>query len=361
MKILHIENGRFFYGGPQQVLYLCSGLNNHGIENILICHPESDLSKIAKRHDLRVIELPCKGDLDLFFAFRLFKVIRNEKPDIIHCHSRRGGDYLGGIVAHCLNIPAILSRRVDSLEFNFMTRLRHALFVKIIAISKNIYNILSLPEKYSHKLVLIRSAVDSQRFLITSKKEDFLKKFDLNLNDFVIVTAGQLIPRKDHQFLITSVANLRKLYPQIKLIVFGRGQLNKELKNQIRELELEDYVVLAGFDIELDNYLSHFDLLVHPANAEGLGVILMKAGAAGLPVVALNTGGISEVIKNGKTGLLAEVGDRYTFENHIGRLICSEALRKEFSLAAKEHIKMEFSLQQMLKKHIQLYESICNE
>ena len=55
MKILHIENGRCFYGGPQQVLYLCSGLNDHGIENILICQPESDLGKIAKDHGIRVI------------------------------------------------------------------------------------------------------------------------------------------------------------------------------------------------------------------------------------------------------------------------------------------------------------------
>ena len=87
----------------------------------------------------------------------------------------------------------------------------------------------------------------------------------------------------------------------------------------------------------------------------------MKAGAAGLPVVAFNTGGIPEVIKNGETGLLAEVGDRYTFERHIDRLISSELLRTKYSLAAKDYIKAEFSLQEMLKKHIQLYESICDE
>jgi glycosyltransferase involved in cell wall biosynthesis len=361
MKILHIETGRFFYGGPQQVLYLCSGLNDHGIENILICQPESDLGKIAKDHGIRVIDLLCKGDLDLSFAFRLFKVICNEKPDIIHCHSRRGGDFFGGLVARCFDIPAILSRRVDSLEFSFLTRVRNAIFVKVIAISKNIYNILSLSALHLDKLVMIRSAVDSQRFLIAVKKEEFLKKFDLNKDDFVLATVGQLIPRKDHQFLIDSMVNLRKSYPQIKLIVFGQGQLNEKLKLQVSELELKDSVILAGFDLELDNYLSHFDILVHPANAEGLGVILMKAGAAGLPVVAFNTGGIPEVIKNGETGLLAEVGDRYTFERHIDRLISSEPLRTKYSLAAKDYIKAEFSLQEMLKKHIQLYESICDE
>jgi glycosyltransferase involved in cell wall biosynthesis len=361
MKILHIETGRFFYGGPQQVLYLCSGLNDHGFENILVCPTKSDLGRIAKDKGIKVIEVKCKGDLDLFFALHLSKIIRNERPDIIHCHSRRGADFLGGMVAYWSGIPAILSRRVDSLESNLINKLRNTLFVKTIAISKNIYNILSLSGIQPDKLILIRSAVDSQRFLKSKTKEEFLDKFNLNANDFVIVSAGQLIPRKGHDFLIKSMVNLRELSPRIKLIIFGQGHLNEKLKKQINKLDLNNCVRLAGFDLELDDYLSHFKLLVHTASTEGLGVILMKASAAGLPVVAFNAGGVSEVIKNGETGLLSDVGDRYTFENNISYFIDDEARRRKHSAAAKSNVKTEFSIQQMLKKHIQLYESIYNE
>ena len=73
MKILHIETGRFFYGGPQQVLYLCSGLNDHGFENILVCPSKSDLGRIAKDKGIKVIEVKCNGDLDLFFALHYQK------------------------------------------------------------------------------------------------------------------------------------------------------------------------------------------------------------------------------------------------------------------------------------------------
>ena len=117
---------------------------------------------------------------------------------------------------------------------------------------------------------------------------------------------------------------------------------------------------MAGFDLELDDYLSHFKLLVHTASSEGLGVILMKASAAGLPVVAFNAGGVSEVIQNGETGLLSDVGDRYTFENNINYFIDDEARRRKYSAAAKRNVKTEFSLQQMVKKHIKLYELIDN-
>ena len=196
MKILHIETGRFFYGGPQQVLYLCSGLKNLGFKNILVCSLESDLGKIAKEQGIRVIEVRCKGDLDIFFALRLSKIINNECPDIIHCHSRRGADFLGGMVAYWYGIPAILSRRVDSLESNLINKLRNILFLKTIAISKNIYNILSLSGIKSDQLSLIRSAVDSTRFMKSKTKEEFLDRFNLNENDFVYHAGTKKIENK---------------------------------------------------------------------------------------------------------------------------------------------------------------------
>lgn len=80
MKILHIETGRFFYGGPQQVLYLCSGLKNLGFKNILVCSLESDLGKIAKEQGIRVIEVRCKGDLDIFLHFVYQKLLIMNVP-----------------------------------------------------------------------------------------------------------------------------------------------------------------------------------------------------------------------------------------------------------------------------------------
>ena len=161
------------------------------------------------------------------------------------------------MVAYWYGIPAILSRRVDSLEFNLITKFRNTLFVKTIAISKNIYNILSLSGTQSDNLILIRSAVDSQQFLKPKTKQEFLDKFNLNANDFVIVSAGQLIPRKGHDFLIKSMVNLRELSPRIKLIIFGQGHLNGKLKRQINKLDLNNCIRLAGYDLELDDFLSH--------------------------------------------------------------------------------------------------------
>ena len=142
MKILHIETGKNFYGGPQQVLYLCESLEMRGLQNTLICPPRSDLGKLAMKKNIRVINLTCRGDFDLIFAYQLYKFLHDYHPDIIHCHSRRGADYITGIIAQHYSIPVVLSRRVDSIESNFFAQWRYNLYDKIIAISKNIYDIL---------------------------------------------------------------------------------------------------------------------------------------------------------------------------------------------------------------------------
>lgn len=361
MKILHIETGKNFYGGPQQVLYLCESLEMQGLQNTLICPPRSDLGKLAMEKNIRVINLICRGDFDLIFAYQLYKFLRNYHPDIIHCHSRRGADYITGIIAQHYSIPVVLSRRVDSMESNFFAQWRYNLYDKIIAISKNIYDILLPLESCSGKLSLIRSAVENQDLLEKISREQFLEKFKLSKDDFIIVSAGQLIKRKQHHLLIEMINNLSKSHPELKLIIMGQGKLNASLRKLVYKNKLKDVVLFGGFDLNLDTYLHHFDLLAHPASKEGLGVILMKAGAVGLPVVAFEVGGVPEVIVNGKTGLLAKTGDQSTFEKNIAYFIENQELKIGYSERAKRWIKDNFSVTDMTDQHIQLYESVLNE
>ncbi|MFQ5610206.1 MAG: glycosyltransferase, partial [Woeseiaceae bacterium] len=106
MKILHVETGRHLYGGPQQVLYLMSALGELGHEGTLVCPPASGIDAAARAQRLHTRNLFCAGDLDLPFAYRLVQYINETKPDIVHCHSRRGADVLGGLAASFADVPA---------------------------------------------------------------------------------------------------------------------------------------------------------------------------------------------------------------------------------------------------------------
>jgi glycosyltransferase involved in cell wall biosynthesis len=361
MKILHVETGRHLYGGAEQVIYLTTGLANTGIDNILVCLPDSDIDIAARRAGVPVINLECAGDHDLGFAFRLRQLCLTEKPDLIHCHSRRGADFLGGLAGAGTAIPAVVSRRVDNAESRLIARLRYRPFCKVIAISDTIGAVLRESGLDEQRLTVIRSAVDSAQFTSSPDCGAFRAGFGLSEADFVMGTIAQLIRRKGHRYLLDAVASLKPSYTNLKVILFGKGRLDTELREQAASHGLGGTVQFAGYRPDLDDYLACFDLLVHPALAEGLGVAPLKAAAAGVPVVGFAAGGLSEAVVDGKTGLLVAPRDSDALGRAIATLIDNPELRTEFGSAGRARMRREFSIEAMVARHVQLYESILND
>ncbi len=360
MKILHVETGRHYLGGPQQVVYLINALRERGHDNTLICPPDSGIDGSARQAGIRVQNLFCAGDLDLPFAYRLSQFLKETCPDIVHCHSRRGADILGGLAASFADIPAVVSRRVDNLEMRLMAALRYKPFARIIAISEAIAAVLRDRDIESDRIAVIRSAVDAQAFAKRPDCAILEREFGVADDMFSIAAAGQLIPRKGHRYLLQAVADLVHSHPPFRLIVFGDGYLNNQLRSQASALGLGDVVQFAGFRDNLDEYIGCFDLFVHPALAEGLGVAAMKAAAAGVPVVGFDAGGLSEAVEQGKTGLLVPPQDVDKLRNAIATMMDDEAMRLRLGAAGKERMQNEFSIDTMADNHVTLYESVLN-
>jgi len=360
VKILHVETGRHFLGGPQQVIYLINALRERGHDNILVCPPESGIDTVARENGIWVQNLFCAGDLDLPFAYRLLQFLKEKKPDIVHCHSRRGADILGGLAASLADVPAVVSRRVDNTEMRVMAAIRYRPFQRVIAISEAIADVLRDRGVEEERLEIIRSAVDVGAFEKSPDCAAVRSGFGLSAEHFVVAAAGQLIPRKGHQFLLQAIADLHGRYPQLRLIIFGDGYLNNQLRAQAASLGLGDIVQFAGFRDDLDSYVSCFDLFAHPALAEGLGVAALKAAAASVPVVGFRAGGMREAVEHEKTGLLVEPEDSDALGAAVARIIDDPELQSQFGVAGKERMQYEFSIATMADKHITLYETVLN-
>lgn len=361
MKVVHVETGRHLYGGAQQVLYLTRGLKSRGIDTVLVCTPDAAIRKRAEAQDVAVRALHCAGDLDLRFAWRLREVLSSENPDIVHCHSRRGADFLGGQAALMAGIPAVVSRRVDHEEIALISALRFRPFRKVIAISENVALALAHSGVHKDRIEVIRSGVDAGALDADPDRAAFRQKFDVTAENLLIASIGQLIPRKGHRHLIDVVAKLRPSYPQLRVIVFGRGSLESELKRRATSLGLDDVFRFAGFREDLDSYLACFDLMVHTAVKEGLGIAMLKAAAAGVPVVAFDNAGATEAVVDGETGLLIAKGDSDALVEAIGGLLDAPDIRRSFGERGRQRMREEFSPQVMVDKHIALYESLLGQ
>ena len=360
MKILHVETGRHLYGGPQQVIYLARALRDMGHDNLIVCPPGSGIDNAAREAGIPVRNLFCAGDLDLPFAYRLAQFIGQSKPDIVHCHSRRGADVLGGLAASFADVPAVVSRRVDNTEMRLVAALRYRPFRKVIAISEAIAAELRDRGVEPERLAIIRSAVDVTRFDKGGDCTGFRKEYGVPDDALLIAAAGQLIPRKGHRYLLQAVAELGTDKTGLRVLIFGEGYLRGQLQAQAEALGIADVVTLAGFREDLDDFVGCFDIFVHPALAEGLGVAALKAAAAGVPVVGFEAGGLREAVVNDETGILVPPEDAGALHRAIARLLADEHLRTRLGRAGKKRMQDDFSIATMAEEHVALYESVID-
>ena len=361
MKIVHVETGRHLYGGPQQVIYLCRGLLGRGIDSVIVCVSGSAIDRLARQYDFPVHNIVCNGDLDLRFAFRLRAYLRQQRPDIVHCHGRRGADFFGGHAASMAGIPAVLSRRVDSHESAFVAARRYSPFRKVIAISQNVAQKLRESGLDSGRVEIIRSAVDTDAFAQPCSRQQFLHEFKLCDDHVVAVIAAQLIKRKGHRFVLQAMPELCSAHPHFRLVLFGKGPLEPELRAQATQLGIADHLQFAGFRDDLDRLLGCADMLIHPAIKEGLGVVMLKAAAAGLPVVAFDVAGAREAVVANQTGLLANNADVSSLLQVITQLVENPQERQKMGVAGQVRMRESFSIDEMINRHVSVYESILND
>jgi len=361
MKVVHVETGRHLYGGAQQVVYLAGGLQRRGIQSTIVCQQGSAISALASHQGLATHHVPCGGDLDIRYLFRLRKYLDAARPDIVHCHSRRGADFLGGRAAQHAKIPAVLSRRVDSRENHYLEKLKFAPYRKIIAISDNVASKLRQSPVAAARVTTIRSAVDADALASAGRRDTLLGEFGVGAHHVVAAIAAQFIQRKGHRFMLQAMPELCRAHPEFRLLLFGEGSLEAQLRNQADQLGVGEHVHFAGFRDNLDQLLGATDLLIHPALQEGLGVVMLKAAAAGLPVVAFDIAGAKEAVVAEHTGLLVTPGDADALLQAVTYLIENPSVRESMGQAGKTRMRESFSIDEMVDKHLTLYESIVKE
>ena len=361
MKILHVETGRYLYGGAQQVAYLVQGLAERGIDNVLVCPPGAAIGAHFSRDRawprVRVLETACNGDLDFGFVRRLRRIIDAEQPQLVHLHSRRGADVLGGIAARRSGVPAVLSRRVDNPEHPMWARWKYARYAKVICISKGIAEVLLAEGVAAERIAVVRSAVDAAPWTQPASRTEFCTEFKVDPDALLVGVAAQLIERKGHRVLLQALRDLPE-HTQLAVLFFGQGPLRSALEQEVRSLGLQQCVRFAGFRQDLARWMGCLDLLVHPAYREGLGVSLLQAAAAGVPIIASRAGGMPEAVGDGENGLLVPPGNAEALALALRRLIADPDLRRQFAAGGIARIAREFSIAAMVEGNLQIYRQL---
>jgi glycosyltransferase involved in cell wall biosynthesis len=160
--------------------------------------------------------------------------------------------------------------------------------------------------------------------------------------------------------LLEAVAALKDRWPQLRVLIMGKGPLATSLAQQIDAMDLKEQVHCVGFLSDIETVLPHLDFLVHPARTEGLGVALLQAASAGLAVIASRAGGMPEAVLHEQTGLLIPPGDAQALVAAMERLLSDPVLIEEYGAAGRRRMAAEFSIAAMAAGNLAVYRQLIS-
>lgn len=352
MRILHLETGRHLYGGPRQVLYLLDALAATGEAGTLVCPEGSAIAKAARAggHDVRT--LPLGGDLDVRTVGRITTLLRTLRPDLVHVHSRRGADFFGGIAARLGRVPAVLTRRVDNADTPVVGTWKYRAYARIVAVSEAVAARLLAEGVPPEQLEVIHSAVRPADCAPAGDRDSFLASFGLPTDALVVAMVAQFIPRKGHARLLDAWPLIREAQPRARLLLLGEGPLLEPLAERVHG---DPTIAFAGFREDAARLIGHCEVLAHPAQTEGLGVAVLEAQAAGVPVVTCAAGGLPEVIEDRVTGRLVDGDDAMQLADAVLALLGDAALRARLGAAGRERVTRRFAVEHMASAYRAVY------
>jgi L-malate glycosyltransferase len=174
----------------------------------------------------------------------------------------------------------------------------------------------------------------------------------------ILLSAGRLVEEKDHFTLLESLRILFDKGHDILLLVVGDGYLRDSICKKIDDLGLNNKVIMVGTRSNIADYLYYSDIFVLSSKSEGLPMVILEAMASGTPVVSTTVGGIPEIIKNEKTGLLVPPQNPVLFASAIERLLIDSELSKQISDEARRLMLEKFDLRRITEEYCQLYKNI---
>jgi L-malate glycosyltransferase len=358
MFSLHIDTQRTWRGGQRQVLLTVLGLRERGHRCVLVAHPEGELAqRAAEGHDL--LKLAHRAEVDLHAGWRLSRIIKELRPDVVHAHDPHAVASASLALAFggtSPTPPLMASRRVAfHLKPHAFSRWKYHQVDCFIAASDSIHSVLLADGIDASKVVTVYEGIDIHRIQAEPPAAIHAELW-LPVNAPIVGATGALTGEKGHRHLVDAASLVVREVPDARFVILGEGDHRAALERQIKDLRLEKHVFLPGFRADVLGFLRSFDLFVMPSISEGLGTSLLDAMAAEKATVATRTGGIPEVVVDGETGLLVPPRDHQALAQAIARLLKDQALRARMGAAGFERVQRVFSADRMVERTLEVYE-----
>jgi len=316
----------------------------------------------------------------------LRRIIRKYKPDIVHTHAAKSGA-LGRLAAYHEKVPIILHtfhghvfhsyfNKIKSWFYIIIERLLAKISTKIIAISP--LQKQELVENYNlckkNKIIVIPLGFDLQNFQknIEEKRRLFRKKYSIKDDEIAVGIIGRLTSIKNHRYFLNMLKLLlEQTNNKIRAFIIGDGEDRAMLESYAKQLDIsyttekdvvhDKELCFTSWEKEIDKVNAGLDIVTLTSLNEGTPVSLIEAQAANNPIVATNVGGISDILIENETGLLADRNDFIDFAKQLKKMIDDKALREHMTQKGFEFVNTKFGYLRLIQDMKGLYNKLMSE
>lgn len=325
MKVMHVLNSRIYSGAEKVVCQIIHAFQ--GEVEMVYCSPESDI--VRKMVEAQgVTYLPMKT----MSVSELSRVIREQKPDLIHAHDMRAGFFSA---LCCGNIPLVSHIHNNAYDARGLSpktvgyllagfRAKHIFWV-----SQSSFDGYAFHKLFARKSSVLYNVIDTDEIYTKLSQ-------DPNTYDYDLIYVGRLTYQKNPQRLLRLCARLKQDKPDLKVAIVGTGELEEELKTLSQELNLEDTVHFLGFQPNPIKMVACSKAMILTSRWEGTPMCALEAMALGTPVVSTPSDGMKDLLTDGVSGYLTESDEQMAkdllkiFAQPEHRQFLAENARKKF-------------------------------
>jgi glycosyltransferase involved in cell wall biosynthesis len=363
-RILHLVHGLDVGGLERVVTRLVLGLDRNRFQARVCCFDErGPLADELAQAGIDVLFLPRRPGVDYRYSFRLAQLFRRQRINLVHLHNDE---------AFLYGVPAAMLARTTGIVYTEHGRVlpasrrrtfahrRLARFpVHTVPVSGVLREQLLRFEHFRPRaMTVIPNGVPEPPAPNQDSRQRARAEMGASKETILLGTVGRLAEVKDHLGLIRAMAQLVRTHPQARLAIVGGGPLYEGLHREVARLGLQPFVTLVGERSNVATYLHAFDVFLLSSKSEGMPLALLEALAAGKPVVAMNVGGVGEVLRDGVEGYLVEPGNYADFLTRVRRLIDHPQERDLVGESARDTFLARFHVDRMIASYTNLYEQL---
>jgi len=338
--------------------------------SVLCLERPGPLAPQAEALGARLVCIGKRPGLRLGSGGPIKRVLRDLRPDVLHTH-QIGALFYAGPAAKAAGVPlAVHTEHINNIRkcnSGYFRRQRMSWLWwwaaryarKFFCVSEDIMAELAARRIVPRaKLRVILNGINIDPFREHFDRETFRKSIGVPTGALVVGTVGRLNEVKRQDLLLRAFAAVKAEHPAAWLLVVGDGPLRDSLRELSCQLNIEKSVHFAGYQSHPERYLRMMDVFALTSRLEGLPLAILEAWAAGLPVVASAVGGVPDLVKHGRNGMLFAFADEKSLVGMLSELLRDASRRRELGDAGRQVVLSHYDLQRMALDYEQYYRDL---